>query len=100
MVEIPAYPEDEDDPYLDTTAYPPMNVIREQLGEEPKYPDDADEKRYIILYDEDHNGVGIDVEGNVAIMVDEEQAAEVERLARCARKSLEAANTQGTEGEK
>lgn len=95
MVQFPAH-----DPHLDTDKYPSMNVIREQLGEEPKYPDDADEKRYIILYDEDHDGVGIDLEGNVAIMVDEEQAAEVERVARNARLSLEdSASRTNSEGE-
>jgi len=84
MVHMPAHNNDEI-----ADGVPPMNVIRAQLDEEPKYPDDADEKRYIILYDEDHSGVGIDVDSNVAIMVDEEQAAEVERLAQIARESLE-----------
>lgn len=61
---------------------PALNEIRRQTGsEEPNYPDNSGEKRYIILYPDDYEGHGIDVEGNVALMVNEKQAREVKRLA-------------------
>lgn len=68
---------------------PALNEIRRQAGKPAKYPDDPEDKRYIILYPEDYEGHGIDVEGNVALLVDEEQAREVKQLAEMAIQELE-----------
>ena len=63
-------------------SIPALNEIRRQtLGQEPEYPEDADEKCYIILYPEDYEGHGVDPKGNIALLVDEEHAREVKRLA-------------------
>ena len=60
---------------------PPMNAIGTQLGERPEYPENADELRYMVLYPEDYEGHGIDVDGNVALLLNEQNAKEVKRLA-------------------
>jgi len=61
---------------------PAMNEVRVQAsGHEPKFPEESDNKRYMILYPDDYQGHGVDVEGNVALLLDEENAEEVKRLA-------------------
>jgi hypothetical protein len=61
---------------------PSLNQInRMALGEEPHYPDDHEEKNWMILFPEDHHGYGSDAEGNVAVLLDEDNAREVKRLA-------------------
>jgi hypothetical protein len=62
--------------------FPALNEVTRQTGtEEPKYPDNADDLRYMVLYPEDYEGHGVDVEGNVALLLDEENAREVRRIA-------------------
>lgn len=62
--------------------FPALNEITSQTGShEPKYPDEPEDLRYLILYPEDYQGHGIDVEGNVALLINEENAREVKRLA-------------------
>lgn len=62
--------------------FPAKNEVTRQMdGWEPEYPDDADDKRYIVLFDEDFEGTISDVEGNLALLVDEEQAREVKWIA-------------------
>jgi len=56
---------------------------------EPKFPDGHEDKRYIILYPDDYQGHGIDIEGNVALLVDEENAREIKRLAENVIEGLE-----------
>lgn len=76
MPRIPAMHEDEPD------GIPAMNEItRQALGEDPEYPDDHESKRYMILFPEDYQGHGTDVAGNVALLLDEDNAREVKRLA-------------------
>lgn len=60
---------------------PPKNAIMAQVGQKPDYPDNPDEKRYLILYDEDYHEHGVDMAGNVALLLDAERAKEVKRLA-------------------
>lgn len=61
---------------------PAMNEVTVQTGShEPKYPENHEDKRYLILYSDDYQGHGIDVEGNVALLVDEDNAREIKRLA-------------------
>jgi len=61
---------------------PALNEVRRQAGSEPPvYPENPDDKRYLILYPDDYDGHGIDVEGNVALLVNEENAREIKRLA-------------------
>lgn len=60
---------------------PALNEIRRQgLDEPPEYPEGV-EKKYLILFPEDHEGYGSDPEGNVALLLNEENAREVKRLA-------------------
>lgn len=60
---------------------PALNEIsRHALGHEPEYPDDSD-LHYLILYPEDYEGHGSDPKGNVALLLNEENAREVKRLA-------------------
>lgn len=68
---------------------PALNEIRRQTGKSARYPDDPEDKRYIILYPEDYEGHGIDIEGNVALLVDKEQAREIKQLAEMAIRELE-----------
>lgn len=61
---------------------PAMNEItRRALGEEPKYSKEDEDLRYMILFPEDYEGHGSDVEGNVALLINEENAREIKRLA-------------------
>jgi len=59
----------------------PMNAIRAQVDEHPYYVDNKDDKRYMVLYDEDYVEHGVDMAGNVAILLNKENAKEVKRLA-------------------
>lgn len=68
---------------------PALNEIRRQTGKSARYPEDPESKRYIILYPEDYEGHGIDVDGNIALLVDKEQAREVKQLAEMAIQELE-----------
>lgn len=62
--------------------FPALNEITRQTGShEPKYPDEPRDKRYLILYPEDYQGHGTDVEGNVALLVNEDNAREIKKLA-------------------
>jgi hypothetical protein len=70
--------------------FPAMNEVPRQVqGHEPNYPDEPDDKRYIILYPDDYQGHGIDVEGNVALLVNEDNAREIKQLAEDVINSLE-----------
>lgn len=70
--------------------FPALNEITRQTGsEKPVYPDDHEDKRYIILYPDDYQGHGTDVAGNVALLVDEENAREIKRLAEGVLEELE-----------
>jgi len=74
---------------------PAMNAVLEELdGHEPNYPDTSDDKRYIVLYPEDYKGHGVDVEGNVALLVDKENAREMKRLAEDVISQLEGSEAQ------
>lgn len=73
------------------TYIPALNEItRQALDKEPVYPDDAKGRQYVILFPEDYDGHGMDVEGNVALLVDKEQAKELKRLAENAIEEIEA----------
>jgi hypothetical protein len=62
--------------------FPALNEIeRQTLGEKPTYPENADEKYYMILYPEDYQSYGSDMKGNLALLLDEENAREIKRLA-------------------
>jgi hypothetical protein len=62
--------------------FPALNEVRRQAEDvEPKYPEEADDMRYLILYPEDYEGYGVDVEDNLALLVDEDNAREIKRLA-------------------
>lgn len=64
-----------------TPQIPALNeVTRQALDEEPEY-DDGD-RMYLILFDEDYHGHGSDLAGNVALLLDREQAVEVRDLAQ------------------
>ena len=70
---------------------PALNEIRVRTGtDSPEYPDEPEDKQYIILYSEDYEGHGTDVAGNVALLVNEEQAREVKRLAEGAIERIQA----------
>lgn len=72
------------------TYIPALNEIeRQALDAEPEYTDEPDEKRYIILYPEDYDGHGVDPAGNVALLVNEENAREIKRLAENVIEDLE-----------
>jgi len=59
---------------------PALNQIAvNALADEPKQPDS--DNMWLILFPEDHNGYGSDPEGNVALLLNEEQARELRRLA-------------------
>lgn len=59
---------------------PALNEIGTALGHEPEYPDDRD-LHYLILFPEDYQKYGRDPKGNLALLVNEENAREVKRLA-------------------
>lgn len=70
---------------------PALNEVRVQTGtDSPEYPDAPEDKQYLILYPEDYEGHGHDVAGNVALLVNEEQAREVKRLAEGAIEQIQA----------
>lgn len=61
---------------------PALNEIpRQALDHEPKFPDDPKGRMYMILFPEDFEEHGIDMAGNVALLLDREQAVEVRDLA-------------------
>jgi len=59
----------------------PKNINRVALGQKVEYVDDFDGKRYMVVYEEDHDGFGVDVEGNITLALTEENAKEIKRLA-------------------
>ena len=64
-----------------TPHFPALNEITVQaLGEEPQY--EEGERMYLILFDEDYHAHGTDMAGNVALLVDRDQAVEVRDLAQ------------------
>lgn len=64
-----------------TPHIPALNEITAQtLGETPEYDDG--ERMYMILFDEDYHGHGSDLAGNVALLLDKEQATEIRDLAQ------------------
>lgn len=61
---------------------PALNEItRQAFDEQPEYHENPGERAYMILFPEDYDGHGVDVEGNVALLMDAEQAREVRELA-------------------
>lgn len=61
---------------------PSLNMITEQaLGEPAEFPENHEQYQYMILFPEDYEEHGIDPKGNVALMLDEENAREVKALA-------------------
>lgn len=61
---------------------PALNELGAAVSGEPrKYPANAEDYRYMVLFPEDYEEFGIDPEGNLALLVDEENAREVKRLA-------------------
>jgi hypothetical protein len=61
---------------------PALNEItRQGLDEEPEFPENHEELKYMILFPDDYEGYGSDVKGNVALLLNEENAREVKRLA-------------------
>lgn len=80
-----------------TPYIPALNEIpRQAFDEDPEYPDNQDNLRYMILFPEDYEGHGIDVAGNVALLLDESNAREVKRLAEEIIESLEDENADNT----
>jgi len=49
---------------------------------------DSEERKWLVLYEEDYSNVIIDGKDNVALLVDIEQASEVVRLATMAIESI------------
>jgi hypothetical protein len=69
---------------------PALNEItRQALDEQPEYTENPEDRQYIILFPEDYDGHGSDMNGNVALLVDKEQAEEIKRLAEEAIEALE-----------
>lgn len=54
-----------------------------ELDDVMDYPDAprADDRRWIVLFEEDYDNFGIDPEGNLAVLVDIHQTGEIMRLA-------------------
>lgn len=54
-----------------------------ELGEVMDFPDEprTDDRRWIVLFEEDYDNVAIDPNGNVGVLVDIEQTGELFRLA-------------------
>lgn len=52
------------------------------LGDVMGFPDDQreDNRRWMVLFSEDYDNFGVDPEGNVAVLVDQEQAGEIVSL--------------------
>lgn len=62
--------------------FPALNEItRQALDYDPEYPENADERMYMLLFPEDYDEHGVDMAGNVALLLDKEQAVEVRDLA-------------------
>ena len=59
------------------------NNETKELKDVVDFPDDqrTDDRRWIILYEEDYDDIMIDIEDNVGILVDIEQVGEILRLA-------------------
>lgn len=55
----------------------------EELGDVMRFPDGDrdDDRRWLVLYEEDYDTVALDPQGNVGVLLDIEQSAEVLRLA-------------------
>ncbi|WP_198664709.1 hypothetical protein [Halorubrum sp. 48-1-W] len=63
----------------DGGSIPALNELTVRaLDEEPEYA--GGERMYAILFEEDYDGHAVDVEGNVALLVNCEQAAEIREL--------------------
>lgn len=61
---------------------PALNeIVRQAFDDDPEYPDNPDGFRYMILFYEDYQGHGVDIDGNVALLLDKENAQEVRDLA-------------------
>ena len=54
-----------------------------ELGEVMDFPDEprTDDRRWIVLFEEDYDNVALDTNGNVGVLVDIEQTGELFRLA-------------------
>lgn len=54
-----------------------------ELGDVMDFPDEqrTDDRRWIVLFPEDYDNFGRDPEGNLAVLVDQEQAGEMLQLA-------------------
>jgi len=54
-----------------------------ELGDVLEYPQEQrnDDRRWIVLYEEDFHNFGVDPEGNLAVLVDIEQTGEILQLA-------------------
>lgn len=60
---------------------PALNEITAQTLDEDREYDDG-ERMYLILFEEDYHKHGTDMAGNVALLLDREQAVEVRDLAQ------------------
>lgn len=61
---------------------PALNEIpRQAFGEEPEFAENGDERHYMILFPEDYQAHGTDMAGNVALLINEENAREIKHLA-------------------
>lgn len=61
---------------------PALNeIVRGAIGKDPEYPENPESLQYMILYPDDYEGHGIDPAGNVALLLNEENAQEVKSLA-------------------
>ena len=59
----------------------PLNAIMAQVDEDPQWPEQPSDKRYLVLFEEDYHEHGVDMAGNVALLLDKENAEEVKELA-------------------
>jgi len=57
----------------------------DDLRRDPKTVEGESGRSWLVLWDEDYGDLMIDGEDNLYLLVDDEQAAEVERLAQQAR---------------
>jgi hypothetical protein len=61
---------------------PALNEIpRQAFDHAPEYHENHEERRYMILFPEDHDGHGVDMHDNVALLLTKDQAREVRDLA-------------------
>lgn len=61
---------------------PALNEIAVQgLDYDPEYPENPELRKYMILFPEDYEEHGVDMGGNVALLLNKENAEEVKRLA-------------------